>query len=111
MLSRELELALIKAIKEAKSHRHEYVTVEHMLYGLLHDDMARHVITNCGGNEENLKKQLEQFFTGGLPILKSSAAEPAQTVAFNRVLQRAVVGRAGGVRGPAILANEAIGCD
>ncbi len=90
MLSRELELALIKAIKEAKSHRHEYVTVEHMLYGLLHDDMARHVITNCGGNEENLKKQLEQFFTGGLPILKSSAAEPAQTVAFNRVLQRAV---------------------
>jgi ATP-dependent Clp protease ATP-binding subunit ClpA len=90
MLSRELELALIKAIKEAKSHRHEYVTVEHMLYGLLHDDMARHVITNCGGNEENLKKQLEQFFTGGLPILKNSAAEPAQTVAFNRVLQRAV---------------------
>lgn len=90
MLSRELELALIKAIKEAKSHRHEYVTVEHMLYGLLHDDMTRHVITNCGGNDENLKKQLEQFFTGGLPILKNSAAEPAQTVAFNRVLQRAV---------------------
>ncbi|HEJ83596.1 MAG TPA: AAA family ATPase, partial [Desulfobacteraceae bacterium] len=90
MLSRELELALIKAIKEAKSHRHEYVTVEHMLYGLLHDEMTRHVITNCGGNEENLKKQLEQFFTGGLPILKNVAAEPAQTVAFNRVLQRAV---------------------
>ena len=90
MLSRELELALIKAIKEAKSHRHEYVTVEHMLYGLLHDDMARHVITNCGGDDKKLKKRLEQFFTGGLPILKNTAAEPSQTVAFNRVLQRAV---------------------
>ncbi|GAB4339277.1 MAG: ATP-dependent Clp protease ATP-binding subunit ClpA [Desulfobulbaceae bacterium] len=90
MLSKELELALIKAIKEAKSHRHEYVTVEHMLYGLLHDETARHVITNLGGNEENLKRRLEQFFSGGLPILKNSNAEPAQTVAFNRVLQRAV---------------------
>ena len=90
MLSRELELALIKAIKEAKSYRHEYVTVEHMLYGLLHDDLAKHVITSCGGNEENLKKRLERFFAGGLPILKNTATEPAQTVAFNRVLQRAV---------------------
>jgi len=90
MLSRELELALIKAIKEAKIHRHEYVTVEHMLYGLLHDDLAKHVINQCGGNEEKLKKRLERFFSGGLPVLKSAADEPAQTIAFNRVLQRAV---------------------
>ena len=40
MLSKDLELALIKAIKEAKQHRHEYVTVEHMLYGLLHDEAS-----------------------------------------------------------------------
>ena len=40
MFSKDLELALIKAIKEAKQHRHEYVTVEHMLYGLLHDELA-----------------------------------------------------------------------
>jgi len=90
MLSRELELALIKAIKEAKIHRHEYVTVEHMLYGLLHDDLAKHVINQCGGDEEKLKRRLERFFTSGLPILKNAADEPAQTVAFNRVLQRAV---------------------
>jgi len=90
MLSRELELALIKAIKEAKIHRHEYVTVEHMLYGLLHDDLARHIIDKCGGSNDNLKERLERFFSGGLPILKNEAAEPAQTIAFNRVLQRAV---------------------
>ena len=90
MLSRELELALIKAIKEAKTHRHEYVTVEHMLYGLLYDDLTKHVINQCGGNEEKLKKRLERFFSGGLPVLKNSSAEPSQTVAFNRVLQRAV---------------------
>ena len=90
MLSKELELALIKAIKEAKSHRHEYVTVEHMLYGLLHDDLARHIIDKCGGNNQNLKERLERFFETGMPVMKSGDSEPAQTVAFNRVLQRAV---------------------
>ncbi len=90
MLSRELELALIKAIKEAKTHRHEYVTVEHMLYGLLHDDLARHIIDKCGGNNDNLKQRLERFFSGSLPVLKDREGEPAQTIAFNRVLQRAV---------------------
>ncbi|GBE13891.1 ATP-dependent Clp protease ATP-binding subunit ClpA [bacterium BMS3Bbin14] len=90
MLSRELELALIKAIQEAKTYRHEYVTVEHMLYGLLHDDLARHVITNCGGDDAKLKERLERFFAGGLPVLKNAVSEPSQTVAFNRVLQRAV---------------------
>jgi len=90
MLSRELELALIKAIKEAKTHRHEYVTVEHMLYGLLHDDLARHIIDKCGGNNDNLKVRLERFFSGSLPVLKDTQSEPAQTIAFNRVLQRAV---------------------
>ena len=90
MLSKELELALIKAIKEAKSHRHEYVTVEHMLYGLLHDDLARHIIDKCGGNNQNLKERLERFFETGMPVMKGGDGEPAQTVAFNRVLQRAV---------------------
>ncbi|WP_448872320.1 ATP-dependent Clp protease ATP-binding subunit ClpA [Desulfobulbus propionicus] len=90
MLSKELELALIKAIKEAKNHRHEYVTVEHMLYGLLHDDLARHIIDKCGGNNQNIKERLERFFETGMPIMKEIDGEPAQTVAFNRVLQRAV---------------------
>lgn len=90
MLSKELELALIKAIKEAKNHRHEYVTVEHMLYGLLHDDLARHIIEKCGGNNLNIKDRLERFFEAGMPVLKEGDDEPAQTVAFNRVLQRAV---------------------
>ncbi len=90
MLSRDLELALIKAIKEAKVKKHEYVTVEHMLWGLLHDELASHIIDKCGGNHDTIRERLEQFFVGGMPLLKEGKVEPAQTVAFNRVLQRAV---------------------
>jgi ATP-dependent Clp protease ATP-binding subunit ClpA len=91
MLSKTLEMALIRAIREAKSHNHEYVTVEHMLYGLLHDDLTHYIISECGGSTDNLKSKLEEFFLGGIPQLSPQAAsEPAQTLAFNRVLQRAV---------------------
>jgi len=91
MLSKTLEMALIRAIREAKSYNHEYVTVEHMLYGLLYDDLARYIIRECGGSIDNLKQRLEKFFSGEIPRLSTGDSnEPAQTLAFNRVLQRAV---------------------
>ncbi len=91
MISKALEAAIIRAIHEAKEHRHEYVTVEHMLYGLLDDELTDHIIRECGGSPQNLKERLESFFAGELPILTDNrVTEPAQTVAFTRVLQRAV---------------------
>ncbi|MFT5701590.1 MAG: ATP-dependent Clp protease ATP-binding subunit ClpA [Desulforhopalus sp.] len=91
MLSKSLEKSLILAIREAKNHNHEYVTVEHMLYGLLHDDLTSFIIEECGGSIDTLKAQLEKFFVREIPKLSStSGGEPAQTIAFNRVLQRAV---------------------
>jgi len=91
MFSRQLEMALVMAIREAKIHKHEYVTVEHILYGLLQDRLAVQVITSCGGQVSTLKKKLEDFFASDLPILKEPVdQEPAQTIGFNRVLQRAI---------------------
>ena len=91
MLRKTLEKALIRAIREAKNHNHEYVTVEHMLYGLLHDELTSYIITECGGSIEALKERLEKFFVMEIPKLSATGrGEPAQTIAFNRVLQRAV---------------------
>ncbi len=91
MLSKTLEKALIIAIREAKNHKHEYVTVEHMLYGLLHDELTSFIITECGGSTQVLKERLEKFFIREIPKLSpTGTGEPAQTIAFNRVLQRAV---------------------
>ncbi len=91
MLSKTLEKALILAIREAKNHNHEYVTVEHMLYGLLHDELTNYIIDQCGGSTQILKERLEKFFVREIPTMAAGGAtEPAQTIAFNRVLQRAV---------------------
>ncbi|MBE9520456.1 MAG: ATP-dependent Clp protease ATP-binding subunit ClpA, partial [Proteobacteria bacterium] len=91
MFNQQLERSLVTAVREAKNHRHEFVTVEHLLYGLLHDELASRIITQCGGSFANLKKRLEEFFDDEMPTQKmSDTNDPIQTLGFNRVLQRAI---------------------
>jgi ATP-dependent Clp protease ATP-binding subunit ClpA len=91
MINAKLEIALVRAIREAKIRRHEHVTVEHILYGLLDDELAARAIVVCGGDPEGMKKRLEEFFASNLPMVKEGIVhDPVQTLGFNRVLQRAI---------------------
>ncbi len=91
MISHQLEAALVRAVRAAKQHRHEYVTVEHILYGLLEDEQAVGIITGCGGNPAEIKKKLQRFFAENLAsIVQDEPVEPIKTIGFNRVLQRAI---------------------
>ena len=69
MISKELEGTLNAALKEAKSRRHEYVCLEHLLYALLQDKDASGAIINCGGDIDRLRKGLEAFFQTHLEAL------------------------------------------
>ena len=92
MISKELEGTLNSALKEAKSRRHEYVCLEHLLYALLQDKDASGAIINCGGDIDRLRKGLEEFFQTHLETLPGgSDHQPQQTLSFHRVLQRAVI--------------------
>ncbi|ADH87156.1 ATP-dependent Clp protease ATP-binding subunit ClpA [Desulfurivibrio alkaliphilus] len=91
MINDKLEMALVRAIREAKVRKHEHVTVEHILYGLLHDDLAAEILTACGGDITLMKEKLEDFFTTSLPSMPGGIGhDPIQTIGFNRVLQRAI---------------------
>ncbi len=91
MISKELSATLGFAVREAKRRRHEYVSIEHMLYAILHDDTGIEVIEHCGGNVESLKAALERFFEEHLErIPEESDYVLQQTIAFQRVIQRAV---------------------
>jgi ATP-dependent Clp protease ATP-binding subunit ClpA len=92
MISKELEGTLNTALKEAKSRRHEYVCLEHLLYALLQDKDASGAIINCGGDIDRLRKGLEEFFQTHLETVPGgSDHQPQQTLSFHRVLQRAVI--------------------
>ena len=69
MLTRELEETLSFAVDQAVKHKHEYVTLEHLLYALLEDRSARDILFNCGANIEELSRALEEYFENVLEKL------------------------------------------
>ncbi|NNL75341.1 MAG: ATP-dependent Clp protease ATP-binding subunit ClpA [Desulfobacterales bacterium] len=91
MISKELSATLGFAVREAKKRRHEYVSVEHILFALLYDPTGIDIIENCGGNVENLITSLEDFFEGKIEqIPDGNEYVLNQTIGFQRVIQRAV---------------------
>ena len=61
MISKELSATLGFAVKEAKRRRHEYVSIEHILFAILNDPNGIEIIENCGANG-NKDKMGYSFF-------------------------------------------------
>jgi len=92
MINRELELTFAAAIKEAKQRRHEFFTLEHILYAIVHDVIGRGILHQCGADLDKLKDRLEKYFDERLEKLPEGAdQDPIQTLAVQRVLQRALM--------------------
>ncbi|MDC1208896.1 ATP-dependent Clp protease ATP-binding subunit ClpA, partial [Litorivicinus sp.] len=91
MLSRDLEVTLNSAFKAARESRHEYMTVEHLLLGLLDNASAVQVLNACGVDLPKLRSELEKFVGQTTPSLPEDSERDTQpTLGFQRVLQRAV---------------------
>jgi len=90
-INRELQITLEAALREAAARRHTFLTVEHLLYALLHDERGANVLRNCGANLAGLKKALERFFDEDLE--REPGDEPvhtSQTMAFHRCVRAAL---------------------
>jgi len=91
VLSKELEVTLNLAFKEAREKRHEFMTVEHLLLALLDNPTAAKVLRACGADMNQLRRQLDDFITESSPLLPEDEDRDTQpTLGFQRVLQRAV---------------------
>ncbi len=92
MLSQELEFSLNMAFQEAREKRHEFITVEHLLAALLDNPSAARVLRACGGNIDELRRNLTAFLRENVPTLApGSTVETQPTLGFQRVIQRAVL--------------------
>ncbi len=87
-ISEDLNQILMSAFNEAKSRKHEYMTPEHVLYASLFYNEGREIIEGCGGNLQQLKKNLETHFTDHIPEV--TGTEPVQSLGFQNVLERAI---------------------
>jgi ATP-dependent Clp protease ATP-binding subunit ClpA len=92
MISKDLDIIIQAVIEEAASRHHEYITIEHLLYGMAFDSFGMKVLRACDCNIEELRQDLEEFFVSGVPKLRADLrAEPLPTVAFQRVFQRMMI--------------------
>jgi len=92
MLSKELEKSLNEAVQFASDHRHEVITVEHLLLALLDNPTAVRTIKSCGGSVENLRKSLLQFLEENMQVQPEGAqVETDAGPGFQRVIRRAVM--------------------
>ncbi|MEK8023894.1 MAG: ATP-dependent Clp protease ATP-binding subunit ClpA [Candidatus Hydrogenedentota bacterium] len=91
MLTKELESTIQSAIDEARKRRHEFVTLEHILFAMLSDATASSIMKACGADLKKLKKELDAVFADMDALPEGKEAEPEHTAGFWRVLQRAAV--------------------
>jgi ATP-dependent Clp protease ATP-binding subunit ClpA len=102
MLTRDAENLINEAIKYAYDHHHEFVSLEHVLLALTHDREASDIIEGCGGDLSQLKKVVTKFLDEHCPKWEAGAdpevetepnpdQKPSLTLAFQRVIQRAVI--------------------
>src|SRR3954467_6652646 len=90
MIAKQLQATFEFAVNEALTRRHEYVTLEHLLFALLHDRDAIDVIHACGGDVDELKKQLDDFMSKTFESLPDdTTVQPVLTTMLQRVVQYA----------------------
>ncbi len=92
VFSTSVEVVLTIAYREAVSRRHAYLTLEHLLYALAHDQDGERILGACGADLQRLRRELSDYLENTLEQLRRGhEREPEQTAAFRRVLQTAVL--------------------
>ncbi len=89
MIAKALQASFELAVNEAIRRRNEYVTLEHLLLALLHDRDVVDVVRACGGEVEELKKQLDDFITKTYEQVEDDDVQPTLTTMLQRVIQYA----------------------
>ncbi len=92
MFSASVELLLTVAFREATARRHTHLTLEHLLYVLAHDTEGEKILAACGADLPRLRVELDRYLQRNVEqYARGQQREPDQTLAFQRVLQTAVL--------------------
>lgn len=88
-ISHSVQAIINAAYTEAKLRNHEFLTPEHVLYAALSFEPVQEILGACGADVRQLRDGMEEFFTQKVPLVEGG--EPAQTIGFQSVMERAFV--------------------
>ena len=89
--SKELQAVFEKAIKDAKRLKHEYVTLEHLLFAMICSENFYGIIKGYSADVEYLKSNLEHYLKNSCDeiTIDTNKHKPKKTQTVERVLNRA----------------------
>ena len=89
--SEELQLVFDKAVKDAKALKHEYVTLEHLLFAMLCSENFYNLVKGASADVDYIKTNLEYYLKNNLDEIKTEAEKykPKKTQSVERCLNRA----------------------
>jgi ATP-dependent Clp protease ATP-binding subunit ClpA len=88
--SQTLQAIFENAVNHAKQLKHEYVTVEHIVYGILCDEVSFKLLKSFGADANFVKVNLENYINKNLSEIVSANSDirPRKTNSVERVLNR-----------------------
>ena len=89
--SKELALVFEKSIKDAKKLKHEYVTLEHLLYAMFCEENFVNIMTMYGADVDYIKANIEHHLKTQSEEIKTDqeSYKPRKTATVERALNRA----------------------
>lgn len=89
--SKNLQVAFDKAVNDAKKLKHEYVTLEHLVYAMFCEDKFAEMVEEFGGDVTYIKTNIEHYLKDKCDDLLTTAEKfkPKKTQTVERVLNRA----------------------
>lgn len=92
LISQELEVVLHLAFVNARERRHEFITVEHLLFSLVDAPSITAVLDGCGADLDELKSRVGLFIDENTPVVEVNEEVDTQpTLGFQRIVQRAIM--------------------
>ena len=88
--SKSLQDIFENSIETAKSLGHEYITVEHIVFGILNDKEAYALLESFGADANFIKTNLDHYLKNNLNDIKTTNvnSKPKKTNSVERVLNR-----------------------
>ncbi len=88
--SNHLQTIFETSVSLAKSLNHEYITIEHIVYGIMEDDESFKLIESFGADASFIKSNVDHYLRNNLNDIKTSNPniKPKKTNSVERVLNR-----------------------
>lgn len=88
--SHNLQLIFEHAVETAKELKHEYITIEHLVYSIMCDSESFQLVKKFGADATFIKTNIEHYIKNNLNDIKTTADDvrPRKTNSVERVLNR-----------------------